>query len=249
MNSKTLCLVFLMIAGAWAGVTLVNSSQSLKEKGTPRTHTIYLDKNMARMELNGEEKYFIYRADKNLFWIVDKVKKSYIEMTRTEIETLSSSMTDAIAMMQSQLKNLSPDQRKKIEELLRTQMQPPITYKQTAGGEIVNGWTCNKYSGTLNGLAQSEIWTADPVALDIPAEEYAVLKDMASLFQKFAGNLKGFLPVPDEKGVLSGMPVRTVIFLGGQPDWESDLMETKKGDFVPSLFEVPAGMMKKAFVK
>ena len=236
----------VIILGAQAGVLLVSSNESLQSKGEPRTHKIYLDRGKVRMEIEGEAQYFIYRSDRALFWIVDNTKNTYAEMTKQDVEALSSQMGEAIKMMHDQLKNLTAAQQKKIEDLMSAQTQGTITYKQTAGGETVNEWTCDKYEGTLNGVKENEIWTTDPKNLSIPAEDFKVMKDMASFFEKFARNMKGLLPSADETHGFPGVPVRTIIFEGGKPDWQSDVTETKTEDFPASLFEVPAGMKKKS---
>jgi hypothetical protein len=232
-------------AGVYAGTVLKCMNELLPQKGGSRTYEIRIDKGNVRMEIDGEHKAFIYRGDLRLFWIVDNDRNAYLELTDKDIETLGFQIKAAKSMLQSQLKNLTATQREKIGELLQAHDRPPLDYSKKESGEKINGMTCDKYAGALNGVLEYEIWTADPAATGTTPEDIAPLADMAAFFQKFAGELRGLLPAPDVKNGLLGLPIKIVHYAEGTVDWQTVVREITRERFPKQFFSVPGGFTKK----
>lgn len=239
---------------AQAGLTMLQSYHKLDGKSEPTTNTIHLDKDRVRIESGtSPDTYFIYRGDKQVFWTVNLKEKSYMEMTEKDFEEMAAKMDDAMKKMQAQMANMPPAQKKMMEDMMAKMMPggakaPKTTFKKVGSGGKVNGWNTDKYEGIREGVKTSEIWAAEPKSLDFSEGDMQVLKDMAKFFEKFAKNMEGLVGDKSRNG-LEGVPVKTVTFKDGQPEFETQMKEVKKESQAASLFEVPAGLTMKKMGK
>jgi hypothetical protein len=254
MKSKQIAALILGLAlSARAGVTFVQSYEEIGGKQPASTNTIRLDKDRVRVDAGtNPDAYFIYRGDKQLFWMVNTKDKTYMEMTEKDFEAMFAKMDEAMKKMQAQMENMPPEQKKMMEGMMAKMMpgggkMSKTTYKKVGSGGAVNGWSTDKYEGTRDGAKASEIWTTAPKNVSIDEKDYQVLKDMAKFFEKFAKNLPQM--IGDKSNGLEGIPVKTVSFKDGQPHFQTQMKEVKKESLAASLFEVPAGLALKKMGK
>jgi len=239
----------LLAAAASAGVLLTMESQTPGQEGQAQ-QKIYLGGDRIRVEAenSGDFDVVIFRQDLGVFWIVDPEEKSYTELTRDDLEQLSTRLQQMTEMLKAQLQELPPEQREQIEQMMGSQGLKPVepTFEKVASGETVGDWTADKYVGTLNGVKQVELWTADYRELGLKAEDFQVLEEMGKMFEAFSQDAAALFKVRTEagEGHFSGLPVKTVNFSAGQPAGETVVQEVKKQDFKPALFEVPEGYKK-----
>jgi hypothetical protein len=237
-----------------AGVTMTQSWQKLDGKSEATTNVIHLDKDRVRIETGSSpEQYFIYRGDKKVFWTVNLKNKTYMEMTEKDFEEMFAKMDDAMKKMQAQMEKMPPEQKKMMEGMMAKMMPggakaPKTMYKKVGPGGAVNGWATDKYEGTQDGAKKSEVWTAAPGKLDIGEADIQVFKDMAKFFEKFAKNLEGMIGDKASNG-LDGIPVKTLSYKDGKPDFQTEMKSVKKEGQAASLFEVPAGLTLKKMGK
>jgi hypothetical protein len=238
-----------------AGVTMTQSWQKLDGKSEPTLNVIRLEKDRVRIETGlNPDQYFIYRGDKKVFWIVNLKDKSYMEMTEKDFEEMSAKMEEARKKMQAQMEKMPPEQRKMMEGMMAKMMPggganaPKTLYKKVSAGGAINGWATDKYEGTQEGAKKSEVWTTAPGKLDISEADMQVFKDMGKFFEKFAKNMVGLIGDKANNG-LDGVPVKTLSYKDGKPDFQTEMKSVKKEAQAAALFEVPAGLTLKKMGK
>ena len=144
-RSISAALVLGLAFTARAGVTISQSWQKLDGKSEPAPSSIHIDNDRLRLEM-GENKdvYFIYRADKKVFWTVNLKEKSYTEMTEKDFEDMMAKMEQAKKQMAAQLEKMPPEQRKMMEDMMKQMMPgadaPKTEFKKTGSGGKINGW-------------------------------------------------------------------------------------------------------------
>jgi hypothetical protein len=239
---------------ATAGVLIVE--KTIMGDNPPQTHQVQIDRDWMRMEhqISGEKQAFVFDGAKQVIWIVNLAKKTYSEMTKADVDRLGGQMTEAMTRMQEQLKNLPPDQRAMVEQMMKSRgmgaagATPPKTVYRKAGTDKVGRWACDRYEGYQNDQKTSELCTVDPAALGFVPADFEVSRKLAEFFRKLvpqnAENLFAIGKV-EEQG-FAGVPVRRV-FAVGQGTATTEMTEVSRQNFPRSTFEVPAGFKKVAF--
>ena len=164
----------------------------------------------------------IFDGARQVLTMIDPQKKSYTEMTKEDVEKLGAQMSDAMAKMQKQLTNMPPEQRAKMEAMMKGRMGGRRgggkTQYRKAGTETVGKWTCDKYEGYEGGNKTSEVCTVDPKALGLTEADFAFTKEFVEFFKKIVPQMAtqvfaigtrratGILRRPDQAQGLSRRP-------------------------------------------
>lgn len=240
----------LAIPAAAGGVHILSVHESLTEKKEPMMVNLWIEKDKVRMEGMGEG-YMIYRADKKLFWMVNEKEKSYTEMTEKDLEQLAGKMDEAMKKLNEQMAKMPPEQREMMEKMMKgmkgaqgNAAGAKTTYKKI-GSDKVNGWDCDNYEGTQDGLKRTEMCISTSKKTDISEADVQVLKDMAAMFSKMMKSVSQFMPDPKETTLPKGLPVRTIAYHDGKATSRSEVKEIKKESIPAAKFDVPAGLAKK----
>jgi hypothetical protein len=141
-------------AGAADGILITQKMTS--GGGAVTTTQVQIDNMHMRAEgsgPNGRKQTMIFDGTAQVMRMIDDEAKTYSEMTKADIEGLSGQMSGAMTQMQEQMKNLPPEARARMEEMMkgRGMAMPgsgaaPIAYKKV-GTDKVGKWTCDKYEG------------------------------------------------------------------------------------------------------
>ena len=253
MNSARLCLVVLVCLIFWtlrssAGVLMVNVSTSSDRPDAPVTSKVFIDKERVRLE-QGNDQIALFRQDKGVFWMIDLKNKTYAEISRQDLQKIKSRMEEASKQLEEQMRNLPPEQRQMMEQMMAGKMShkaPEISYQKIASGETVNQWACDKYVGTRQAQKQSEVWTTDWKNLGLQPEDFNALKEMGEFFLELTWGQESFYKVgdqPDEHHY-AGVPIKTIGYSGERITDTQELKQISKQDFDASLFELPTGYAK-----
>lgn len=252
--ATTILAAGLFFSPAWAGVLIVSDHRSLVDPADKETSTVYLERDRLRVETKGPEgeQIVIFRKDRQLFWVVDKKEGTYFEMTKESLrkmkEGIEEQMKGVREMMAEQMKNLSPEERKMLEQMGARPMvmEPPKpVYRKVSSGVKVGHWKCDKYEGFQGREKIEEVWATDFKELGLSPEDFRPMEEM----QKFSKSLSGGAETAKPRGWQEdqgypGLPVREVSFLHGRMDEEMEVREISRQNFPPSLFELPKGLKK-----
>jgi hypothetical protein len=230
--------------------------------GQTSTDEVQLDKSHMRADAsdNGRKNVVIYDATRQVVSIVDMANKSYREVTKADMDQLKGQMDSAMAQLQEQLKNVPPQQRAAIEQMMRARgglpggaspaaSAPKVQYR-AAGSDRVGQWTCTKYEGYTGAQKTAEVCAVDPKDLGLTPADFDIARQLAEFMKSLApGAADRILTFgkAEEQG-FAGVPVRHISYQNGQVDSTTELSEVKHTAFPASTFEVPAGFHKEALV-
>ncbi|MEO0120163.1 MAG: DUF4412 domain-containing protein, partial [candidate division WOR-3 bacterium] len=147
-----------------------------------------------------------------------------------------------------QFKNLPPEQRKKMEEMMKGKMKietPKIVYKKVATAQKVNQWVCDKYEGYEGKNKVEEIWTTDFSKIGLKPEDLKIMEEMGKFFSEMMKGVS-FYKIQTEKkeDKFFGVPVRIIGYDKGEKKFKMELKEIKRENLAPTLFEIPKGYKK-----
>ncbi len=255
---SVVCMIGIFVPGLEAGVLIVNSHESALEPKEVVTHKAYVDRDRMRVEMGDKEadRIFIFRQDQERFWLIDNKDKTYMEMTKQDLHKMKEKLDGAMAMMQEKMKDMPPEQRKMVEQMMQgklpaaTPEAPKLVYKKVASGEKVNQWLCDKYEGYASNKDKEEIWTTDWQQAGITEADLKVIQGMGEFFAEFAKNMPFLSKVGskewEKEHGYAGFPIRTMHYSGTQVRYKTEIKEIRRQDFAASLFELPSGLQKKA---
>jgi hypothetical protein len=245
-----------LTTGVTSGANGVIITMKQISGGTPETHQIQLDADHLRAD-TGDAKAVIFDANRQVLDIVDNNQKSYRELTKADVDRLGEQVSGAMSQMQAQMANLPPEQRARIEAMMKgrgvspagTDAAPKPEYRKV-GTDKVGKWTCDEYDVYLGGRKDGDVCTVSASALGLSDSDFAVTKQM----QTFFSALLKFAPAAQMNQMLTlrtftaeglnGFPIRR-----RQPDGDSqELSDITRGNVPESAFQVPAGFQKQAFM-
>lgn len=208
----------------------------------------YIEDDRMRVDMTRQmkEHTIIFRADKDLFWVINHDEKTIMEITKEDLERMQQQMNAAM----EQMENLPANQREMMEGMMDDRMgnRKEIVYEKVDSGVNVGDWETDKYEGTTDGTLKQEVWTTAWDALDLEAEDFQVMKEMTLFFKDFSMNFdSSFFKVGSEdweKGY-AGVPVKTVSYSNGEKLIETLLKEIEESTFEASLFEKPENYEEK----
>jgi hypothetical protein len=228
------------IAQAADGILI---TQRVASGGAPLTVRVQIEATRTRTEMagpNGVMNVTIFDGDKQVLYIVDPARKTYMEMTKADVDRLSVQMQGSMAQMQAQLEKMPPAQRAQMEAMMKG-----VQHTRT-GSDTVGRWTCDKYDLTQGGQKIGEVCSVNLATLGFGATDFDVMRQMGAFYSAMAplmpAQLTGVSAI-DPPGS-SDFPVKTVIMVPGGGTMTTEVVETGRQTFPDSLFAVPAGFTK-----
>ena len=230
-------------------------SEKTTTGGKTEAHQIQIDQNRIRVETsgrNGEKQAFVFDGTKQIMWMIDYDKKTYSEITKDDVDRLGGQMSDAMSQMQAQLQSMPPEQRARIEAMMKSRMPPgagaavaKTEYKATGKGQA-GKWACEQYEGYRDGQKTVEMCTVDPKALGFSTADFAVSAELKAFFSKLMpqGSDNMFSIGKLEEQGFSGVPVHRASF--GMRPTTTDITDVTRQSFPDSTFAVPDGFQKVA---
>ena len=235
-----LSLLTVSIVGQSADGIVI--TQRMTTGGEPLTVRVHIDATRMRTEMasaGGVMNVTIFDGGKHVLYIVDPARKTYVEMTKADVDRLRAQVQGAVAQMQSQLEKLPPAQRAQMDAMLKG-----VEHTRT-GSDGVGRWTCDKYDLTMNGQKIGEVCNVSLTTLGFVAADFDVMRRMGEFYSGMAPQVPGQFPGPGgiDPGGNSGFPVRTVV-IGPGGTVTTEVIEADRQTFSDALFAVPAGFTK-----
>jgi hypothetical protein len=236
-----------------AGI-IIKSTERSKKMNLDMTTTIYVEKDRLRLEISGPDQnnIIIFRGDKNLFWMIDKDKETYMEMTKKDIEKAKVQLDKAQNMMMEQMKNMSAEQQEMMKNMMPAEMSKSkkvkTEYKKIASGEKVGKWICTHYEGYKDGKKTGDTWIAGWDQIGLDREDMLVMGQMGKFFEALSQEASDLMQVGSEEWEkehgMSGFPVRWTDSEEGRVSSEGQVTEVLNQNLKPSLFEVSSKYTK-----
>ena len=219
-------------------------TQRVTAGGASFTVQVQIEAARMRTEMAGPDGVMsvtIFDGGRQVLSIVDPARKTYMEMTKADVDRLSAQMLGSAAQVQAQLEKVPQAQRAQMAAMMKG-----VQHTRT-GSDTVGRWTCDKYDLTISGQKIGEVCMVNAAALGFAATDFDVMAQMGAFYSAMASLMPNQLPGVsgiDPRGS-SDFPVRTVIMMGqGQTVTTTEVIEAGRRTFADSLFVVPAGFTK-----
>jgi hypothetical protein len=182
----------------------------------------------------------IFDGGKGVLYNIDPVRRTYTEMTKTDVAQLGAQLKVGPAEVQSQIEKLPPAQRAQMEAMMKG------VELTRAGVDKVGRWTCDNYELTLAGQKIGERCTVRLATLGFTATDFDVMNQMGAFYSVMAPQLAGQLPGPGGGDAQGGadFPVKTVLLTPGGTV-TTEVIEAGRRTFSDSSFAVPTGFTKR----
>jgi hypothetical protein len=203
----------------------------------------------------------IFRSDSNEMLFIDHSSKSYMVMDEATIKQLASQLGAAMSQMQEAMKNMPPEQRAAMEEMMKGRgmgaamagAAAPTELRRTAERADHSGYPAVKYEVLREGRVIRTMWITEWNNISGFAEARPAFERMAAFMQEMMKGLAqtGFgaeldMNMYEHMREANGYPVLTVE-LGetGQPETETRLLSVTEQTIPASAFEPPAGYTRR----
>ncbi len=223
--------------------------------GTTNTNQIQIEKTRMRAETGGGDRsqVVVFDSTAQVVRMINPTRKTYTELTKADIDRLSAQMAGARAQMQDQMKNMPPEQRARIEAMMKGRgMAGPggaamkTEYRKT-GSDRVGKWACDKYEGYRGDQKVSELCTVNPSVLGVTPADFEIARQAAKFFEQLAPqNTDQMFSVGGAEQGFSGIPVRSVVSVG-QTQITTEVTDVSRKAFSDDSYAVPAGFTKQEF--
>jgi hypothetical protein len=178
MRSSTLVFTaFVLVAGTAAASDDLTIVSRLTRDGKPAgTSTSYLASDHVRMAgTDGHES--IVDMKTGMLTILDGSKKTYYTITKQDMEQLQAKLQEQLnspemKKAQEAMKNLSPEDRKKMESMMGS-----FDVKKTGGARKIAGYGCEEWTITMGAVSKTrECVTTE---LQYPAHAWDTFKEFS----------------------------------------------------------------------
>jgi hypothetical protein len=248
---KTVCFFTVLLTAAALQAQGIVMVEQETRNGKTSTNQIQIDKTHIRTETHAqaETMAFVFDERAQTARVINLDKKTYMELDRS----LMQQQQQQLGQLQEQLKNMPPEQRALLEQVMRGRGGPTagapapvkIEYKQT-GSDRVGQWSCTKYEGYRAQQKVMEVCAVDPKEFGVTLADFDVAKHLAEF-------LSGFMPQAADQIVVagdpaaqgfSGVPARRTVYVNGKVESVSEIKEVRREAIPASAFEVPAGFRR-----
>lgn len=248
-----------MLTGTLYAASGIHITAKTTSGGNTQTSQIQLDANHMRADgngLDGVNGVVIFDGTKQVMDIVNRDKRTYMEVTKADIDRVGGQMSSAMSQMNQAMAKMSPEQRAQVEAAMRDRMPqmgagapPAKTEYRKTGTDTVGKWTCDKYEGYRNGQKVTELCTVPPSTLGFTASDFAVMQQMRDFFSKVVPmRADQMLAIGSPEAGFSGVPVRSITYgAGGSTESTTELTDISRQNIPDSAFVVPSGFQKEAF--
>jgi hypothetical protein len=229
------------------GVVFVQKETRGNQSTTSR---VQMDKDHIRAEsrASGDESAFVFDGPKQTARMINITKKTYMEMTKADMERMKGQLDGAMAQMQQQLQAMPAAQRAMVEQMMQgrgmpgmTAALPKVEYKQTGSDKVGT-----KYEGSVGGQKTTEVCTVDPKEFGLTPADFAVAQQLADFMKTMMPEVadRMFVNGTTQAQGFSGVPVRRTSFRNGAVESTTETTEFRRESLPASTFETPAGFRK-----
>jgi hypothetical protein len=253
MKASRYFAIILAAARLWAGVRIKVDVTDLKTGKTTQQELI-LDANRLRVNINGESQqnsvFFLTDNGRSRMVMLDRGTNEYREMDQQTLNQVSQQLTGAMAQLQTQLQNLPPEQRARIEQMMKGRgpapggaaPAPKTTYTAKGSGSV-NGFPCTKYEGTRGAEKVADVCAAKPEDLRFTAADFQVFDQMRQFTSSLTSGLANspfagaqFTGLADQG--FDGFPIQRTSFSGGQATGKTEVKSIDRATFSDSDFSL-----------
>ncbi|MDJ0939169.1 MAG: hypothetical protein QNJ00_05355 [Woeseiaceae bacterium] len=207
----------------------------------------------------GADADMIYRGDARELMAVDHARKSYVLLDEAAFQAIGEQLSAFEAQMQEALKDVPPEQRAMMEEMMKQRMgqqmpaenaaAPVNEIRRTSDTGEQNGYPCVRYELHTDGRHSKDIWVTDWDNVEGGRDAMAAFEDMAEFMRELNSAMPSFAQSPEQGShayehlkELGGFPVVTIEYDASGNATSESRLRTSRVETVDALtFEAPAG--------
>lgn len=255
-------LLGLVLASAAAADVTIRMKQTDdvgSKKPKLSTSSISFNADCMATRWEGEEadrSRVIFRADKNLMWVINDSKKTYQLIDQAFVDQMAAQVAQAKAQMQAQLAAMPPEQRAQAEKMMQqyggamggAASTFKLDYRKTGETRSIDGHACTKYDTYWGKDLLSYAWVAPYSSLKLQPSDAAVWEKMSKFVEKMTSSMgltatkKDYIPMHE----LNGIPLLTQELTNGKITSETLVESVSRGPIAPGSFDLPAGYKQEA---
>ena len=257
MRSMLQVLASLVVLGCsalavQAGVVLQMKESKPGSKTPGQQINMYIDAGKLRIDIGeheGKKTAMIFDQAKQVMWMIDHSRGSYMGMTAADLQRMKQQLDSAMKQMEAQMAQMPPEQRRMIEKMMKQKMgmakPSSITMQVKSRGEKVGRYVCTLYEVLSDGQRTQEVWAAPFAEAQLGEAEYKTFQAMAEFFEPLRSSFaqRGGWQMPG-RGDMEGFPVRWLEYKGDRVVAEWETTKAERRVLESSLFTVPAGLKK-----
>jgi hypothetical protein len=182
---------------------------------------------------------------------IDDKRKTFTEMDKATMEGYARKASAAMAQMQEQMKNMSPEQRAQMEKMMGGMMagagKTPVFESRNMGkSDTVEGRKCQIWHLLKDGKVAEELCVVPFSSLPGKEDMQRSFKELSEAFAGFASAVPGAQEQAKVRMNIDGYPVRSRPYVNGAPFGTENVMKSWTEASIPAAtFTVPAGYKKK----
>lgn len=238
---KSLCILgmILFLAPLRAGIRVkAEVTDSQAQKATEQQE-ILLDADRLRINSSNNTRTFLFLTDggRNRIVMLDQGRNEYTEIDQQMVNQATQMLQGMMAQMQSQLANMPPEQRARMEQMMKGrtgqtgQTAPAVTYTPK-GSSTVSGFPCARFEGVRGAEKVEDVCAAKPADIHFSESDFQIFEKMRQFTKDLANNN----PLMRGAGVQTdylmrwgyeGYPVEMIHYSGGHPSgtWQVKSIE------------------------
>jgi len=230
----------------FAGVTIITESVETKTK-EKNVGIFLIDGDNVRIEPqeNGDQT-ILYNLKKKTVTVLNHKEKSYMSMTKDQINQMKvkmkAQMKAIMAQQKAALSQLAPQQRATVEaqmKMMSGEDKTPVKYTKTGKTEKWNGKTCVYYTGTKNGVKVEEMCTVPPKKLKCSLIELERLVQIGNDY-----SMDGQGDPSWQQFKTRGVPVKNITYKDGKILGTHSIVSISKAKIGIEKFKIPKGYKK-----
>ncbi len=202
----------------------------------------------------------VFRGDRREMLVFDADSNEYHVIDKQAIQQIGAQMDQAKAQMAEALKDVPPEQRAAVEQMMRQSMPsasapkpPETTVTKTGAKATLSGYPCVKYEVRRGGRLIREVWATNWDNIEGGPQVVKAFEEMSDFLRdmmKALGTGGGDEAMDDnpfaELRQYKGFPVVAKEFSGnGSLVSESTMLSAKQKTIDPAAFEPPAGYKRR----
>ena len=219
--------------------------------GSPETRTSYISSDHVRIsQPDGNEAIFDLKGGQMI--MMDGKKKTYYVVTKKDMDAQAAMIQEQMnspemKKAQEQMKNLPPDDRKKMESAMAGMFA--VDVKKTGTSRTIAGYKCENWNVTIGQFSKSEQCFTNELKFPVQAwDMYRSYADsMKSMMAAFGPMARDMTTMQEQFKKLKGFPIAnttTTSVMGHRSVSSSEVTSIKQGAIPASAWEIPAGYKK-----
>lgn len=178
--------------------------------------------------------------------VLDHGRKTYIRLTRADVEKMVAMASDMMKQMEQAMANVPPEMRERMKGMMggAAAAGPAIEFADTGKTATVGGVTCRVFQGKAMGRVAAETCMGDPSAIQLPAADRATLVAAMAWYKELADKLtSGPLARVGSASPFRGglVPLRSTTIGPDGSRSTSEFAGVTSAEMSADTFTVPAG--------